>query len=463
MKKSLSLFIATVVLVSSVSTSGFAKEQPPTGATPKAFQVPATESFSLENGLKVTFIPYGKTPKTTIRLISTTGNIDDGELPWLADISYQMLRQGTKTESAKAIAERVASMGGQINSSVGMDVSWLGVDVLSEYGSDALTVIADMVLNPALSDTDLARIKTDQARNLNVQLSQPGNLANQAFYKAIYANHPYGSLYPTEASLKSIERADISGFVNENIRPNNSHLYISGVFNQAKLTATIKSVLSTWQKGESKPSKAVLSQSGPKLIMLERENSPQSTIRLGLATISPDHPDYMKLSMMNTLLGGAFSSRITSNIRESKGYTYSPYSALVNRIGTGLWYQAADITIESTGAALTEIFNEIALLAKEPPSADELAGIQNYLAGIFVLQNSSRSAVISQLSYVERYNLTEQYLQDYVKSVYEVTPEEISQMVKKYLTPENMVLVTVGDKEVLTPQLKAVEALEGYW
>lgn len=461
-QKSLSLFVIFSVFVSS-SFFTVAKEQPPVGSEPKPFQVPKKHTVQLANGLKVTLIPYGNTPKATIRLITDTGNIDDGDYPWLSDISFDLLRQGTQTFSAKEIAESVASMGGQINSSVAMGASWLGADVLSEYTGDVISLLADMVLKPALAEADFKRIKKGYFRQLKVQLSQSGNLANQAFYQAIYGNHPYGTLYPTEQSLSEISLEKSSQFLVKNLVPNRSHLYISGVFDQAEVLASVQQAFADWQKGQEKQVNGVLTQTGPKVIMLERENSPQSTIRLGLATVALDHQDAMEIAMMNTLLGGAFSSRITTNIREEKGFTYSPRSQVVNRINSGIWYQSADITIESTGAALAEVFKEIALLAKEPPTLEELEGIKSYMAGIFVLRNSYRTAIINQLSLLELHGLEEQYLKDYIAKLYDVTPTQISEMVKKYLTPEKMILVTVGDKAQLEPQLKALMPLKRYW
>ena len=445
-----------------VNASG-AKELPPEGKKPADFQLPATSQMVLDNGLKVTFIPYGKTPKTTIRLITNTGNVDDGELPWLADLSFEMLKQGTAELSAKDIAEKAASMGGQINTSVAMDRSWIGADVLSEYAGDTVSVIAQMLLSSKFAENDLTLLKTNRDRSLKVALSQPGNQANQAFYKEIFGNHAYGNLFPTEQSLAKISVSDVKQFVTKNIVPNRSHLYISGVFEQQALVSKIKQAFADWQKGQPRSSGTVLTQTGPKVVMLEREKAPQSTIRLGLATISPAHQDAMKMTMTNSLLGGSFSSRITSNIREDKGYTYSPSSAVVNRVNAGLWYQAADITAESTGAALNEIFKEINTLANEAPSKEELSGIQNYMAGIFVLQNSSRSAIINQLAFMELHQLNDNYLKDYVSNIYKVTPKDISDTVKNYLTPEKMTLVVVGDKAQITPQLKAVDALKGYW
>ena len=456
--------LITSLLVLAITTGvATAKEIPPSGGIPADFKVPETTDLTLDNGLKVTFVPYGATPKATIRLVTHTGNVDDGDKVWLSDISYEMLRQGTRSQTAKQVAESVASMGGQIQTSVGMDESWLGLDVLSEFSSDAVAVIADMVLNAKLDTSDLDRIKTDRTRQLNVAMSRPGSIANKAFYEHLFGNHPYGQLYPTEASLSGIAQQDVSGFLASNLVAGRSHLYISGVFDQDKVVAAVKQSFDQWQKGQPRVKQTVIAQSGPKVDLINRDGAPQSTLRLGLPTMGASHADYLEMTMMNTMLGGAFSSRITKNIREDKGYTYSPRSAVVARVGTGAWYQAADVTAESTGASLSEIFKEIKLLANEPPSQQELDGLKSYMSGIFVLRNSSRSAIINQLSFLERHGLSKQYLQEYVQKVNSATPEQISAMVNKYLDINKMTLVVVGDAASVEPQLKQVSELQGYW
>ena len=460
MKLVKTLLASSLITVLTLSVN--AKEMPPAGGTPGDFTVPATQEITLENGLKVTFIPYGSTPKATVRLVTNTGNIDDGEKVWLADLSFDMLRQGTATQSAKALAEAVASMGGEIATSVGMDSSFIGMDVLGEFTPDTVGVLADMVMNASFAEADLTRLKTDSQRNLAVQKSSPSAIATEAFYQSIYGNHPYGRLYPTADSLAALTVDDTKTFISTNFVPNRSHLYVSGVFDQAAVSKAVKSAFADWQAGEARATKTVLTKPGPTLELIEREGAPQSTLRLGLATVDATHPDYTKLSVMNTLLGGAFSSRITTNIREDKGYTYSPRSAVVDRLGSAVWYEGADVTAEATGASLVEIFKEIELLASEAPTAEELKGVQNYMAGIFVLRNSSRSAIISQLAFLELHGLDKAYLTDYVKNVHSVTPEEVSNMAKKYLDNASMHLTIVGDTATVTPQLKEVKALEAY-
>src|SRR5690606_6573390 len=166
--------------------------------------------------------------------------------------------------------------------------------------------------------------------------------------------------------------------------------------------------------------------------IIDRPGAPQTTIMLGLPTVDPSHPDYGPLTVANSLLGGSFGSRITSNIREDKGYTYSPRSVISTGYRTALWYEQADVTSEHTGASLQEIANEIKRLQEEPPPADELQGIQNYEAGVFVLQNSTPQGIISQLNFIDFHGLDESFLTDRVKNIHNVTPEKVQQMARDY-------------------------------
>jgi len=157
----------------------------------------------------------------------------------------------------------------------------------------------------------------------------------------------------------------------------------------------------------------------------------------------------------NALLGGSFASRITSNIREAKGYTYSPNSQLSTRFRDAYWVEVADVTTSVTGPSLKEIFYEIDRLQKEPPTDAELQGIKNYLAGIFVLSNSTRGGVIAQLSFVDLHGLDDKYLTTYVQKVFAVTPKDVQRVAQTYLLGDRMTLVVVGDKSKVADQVSA--------
>jgi predicted Zn-dependent peptidase len=188
--------------------------------------------------------------------------------------------------------------------------------------------------------------------------------------------------------------------------------------------------------------------------VIDRPGAVQSSVLIGLPVIDPTHDDYVPLTVMDSLLGGAFGSRITKNIREDKGYTYSPFSDISTRYRDAYWVENADVTTNVTGPSIKEIFAEIDRLQAEPPSEAELAGIRNYLAGTYVLQNSSRSGITNQLMYLDLHGLPASHANEYVKKVHAVTPAQVSEMARKYLKDETATIVVVGDRNAIEEQLK---------
>jgi predicted Zn-dependent peptidase len=254
--------------------------------------------------------------------------------------------------------------------------------------------------------------------------------------------------------IKSYDVNKVKDFYTQNFGAQRSNLYIVGKFNEEAVTKAVKEAFNSWQKGPDRNIPIAKPATKPDVLTIDRPNAPQSTIIVGLPVIDPSNKDYLALSLTNDLLGGSFGSRITSNIRENKGYTYSPYSTVNNRYRTSTWAEQADVTTEHTEASLKEIFYEINKLQSEPPSKEELEGIQNYMAGIFVLRNSSHGGIINQLAFLELHGLDESYLTNYVKNIYAITPEKIQEMAQKYIREEDMTLVVVGDKKKVDPQVK---------
>jgi predicted Zn-dependent peptidase len=299
----------------------------------------------------------------------------------------------------------------------------------------------------------LERLKANLLRQVLVAKSRPSQIALARFRKLLYGDHPYGEILPTEASLKKITIEDARKFYTTNYGAERAHLYVAGKFDVAEVKKAIAAGFSDWSKGSA----PVLNVPHPKterlLDVTDRPGAPQSTIYVGLPVIDPTNPDNIPLTVTNALLGGSFSSRITSNIREQKGYTYSPTSQLSRRYHDAYWAEIADVTTTATGPSLKEIFGEIDRLQKEPPAAAELKGIQSYMSGLFVIQNSTRQALIGQLRNVDLQGLGEDYLKNYVQRVNAVTPGDVQHMTAKYIKPEQMTIVVVGDKSKITEQL----------
>ena len=431
------------------------KQSPPAPGKPKGFSVPTPKTFTLDNGLAVTLVQYGTVPKVSISLAVRTGNIDEkANEVWLADLTGDLLTEGTATRSASQIAEDAARMGGSLDVAVGENRTTIGGDVLSEFAPDFVALVADVVQNPKFPESELARLKADRARQLSIAKSQPQPIAQEKLRAVLYGDHPYGRLFPTEAMLSGYTIAQVKDFYARNFGAARSRLYVVGRFDNAAIEAAVRKSFGAWKKGAA-PNTSVPSPKRARAVyLLDRPDAVQSTINVAIPVIDPSNPDWDRLFLMNTLLGGSFSSRITSNIREQKGYTYSPQGQLSNRYRDAYWVEIADVTTKVTGPALKEILGEIDRLQAAPPSEQELKGFQNYRAGVFILQNSSRPGIIGQLEFVDLHGLPADYLNGYVQRVYAVTPEQIQEMAKKYLKDDTATIVVVGDKKVVTDQLK---------
>lgn len=431
-----------------------AKQQPPVGGTPKPFVLPKRETFNLKNGMQVTLVPYGSIPKVTVRAVVRAGSLNEAEnQTWLADLTGDLLKEGTTNRSATQIAEEAARMGGSIDVAVGADTSNITGDVLSEFGPQLVALLADVMEHPLMPEAELARLKADQLRQLSIARSQPGPIANELFRKLLYPNHPYGRLFPSEEMIKNYTIGDVQKFYKENFGAARTRIYVAGMFDAAAMKKAITTAFENWPRGTDAVINVPKPVAARSLHLVDRPNAPQSTLYIGLPSIDPSNQDYIAFQVMNALLGGSFGSRITSNIREQKGYTYSPNSQLSVRYRDAYWVQVADVTTAFTGPSLKEIFYEIDRLQKEPPTEAELQGIKNYLAGIFVLQNSSRQGVIGQLAFTDLHGLPENYLSTYVQKVLAVTPQDVQRIARQYVTPDKMAIVVVGDKSKVAEQL----------
>ena len=428
---------------------------PPKAGAPRDFRVPEPTRFTLENGLQVALVQWGTMPKVRVTLVGRTGNgFEKANEVWLADLTGDLLREGTTTRTAVQISEEAARMGGSLNISVGPDTTTIGADVLSEFGPQMIDLVADVVRNPKFPESELPRLKANMVRNLAVSLSQPQQIALQKFRAVMYGDHPYGRVFPTEEMIKGFTLAQIRQFYDATYGAGRSRLYVVGRFDAAAVEARLKKAFAGWSKGSAPSPEPAKPSSTRAVHVVDRPGAPQSTVIIGVPSIDPSNPDYIPMTVMDAILGGAFASRITKNIREDKGYTYSPYSELSVRYRDGYWAENADVTTTVTGPSIKEIFAEIDRLQKEPPSQDELRGIQNYLAGTYVLQNSSRGGITNQLDYMDLHGLPPTYASTYVKQVYAVTPQQVADMARKHLQDEKATIVIVGDRKVIEEQVK---------
>ncbi len=435
--------------------AGFAqKEPPPEGSTPKDFKLPDRTEFTLDNGLRATLIPYGTTPKVTIYAVVRVGNINETAAQvWLGDLTGDMMKEGTKTRTSQQLAKDASTIGGSVSVTVGEDRSFVSGDALAEFAPELIGLLGDVLKNPSFPSSELPRVRNNLLRRLAVSRADPQAMTLEKLRKVLYGDHPYGRTLPTEAQLAGYTLDDVGSFYRENFGAARTHLFVAGVFNARAVEKAIRETFGDWPRGKD-PLINIPKPSALKAVtIVDRPRASQSTIYLATPVADPTSPDWIPLQVLNAILGGSFTSRITTNLRENKGYTYSPYSTVSARYRDAYWLESADVSTDVTGASLKEIFYEISRLQKEAPSPEELKGIENNLAGIFVLRNSSPAMIIGLLSFMDLQGLPDEYLTNYIRNVHAVTPAQVQELAKKYLPAEKITVVIAGDRKKIQKEV----------
>jgi zinc protease len=434
----------------------------PAAGPPRAFAVPASETYRLANGLQVTLIPYGLVPKAVVNLRVYAGSLNEGEDVGLAALAAQMLREGAAGRSGADIAAAAAGMGGNLNVGAATHETFFGLNVLSEHAAEAVRLIADVAQRPDFPASEFERVRQNYARNVAVGKSQPQSAADAALAAAYYGpSHPYGRLFPTDAQLGGYKIGDVRRFYQGNFGARRARLYVAGRFDSAAVKAAIQQAYGGWASGPERLSLPPSPQPGPKVILVDRPGAPQSTVRLAFPAPAAGAPEDIGFRVTNALLGGSFTSRITHNIREVKGYTYSPYSTVSYNPGEAQWEFDADVTTDVTGPALKEVFGEVRRLQSEAVPEEEAAGIRTWMAGTFVLQNASPVGLIGSLAERDFHGLPADWLSAYVPNVLGVSGADMQRLAGRSLPLGKMTLVVVGDLAKVEPQLKALPELQG--
>jgi predicted Zn-dependent peptidase len=446
--------LAALIVAPSAALPSQQKESPPAPGAPKPFTLPPRHEFTLPNGMGVTFVQYGVTPKVDLALVLRVGSVNErANQVWLSRLMGDLMQQGTTTRSAEQIARMAADMGGSLDISVGADQTQIGGSVLAEYAPSMAELIADVAMHPTFPDSELPRLKADRERELAIAKSQPQSIALATFRSVLYPNHPYGRVFPTAEMLAGYTDQQVRSFYDANVGAVRAHLYVVGRFDETATERAVRQAFESWKRGTPNVPDVPNPTSRRAVHLVDRPGAVQSSLFVGLPVPPPISPDWVALDVTNALLGGAFNSRITADIREQKGYTYSPFSTVSSRYRDAYWAEVADVTTNVTGPSLDDIFKQIDSLRRVPPSREELDGIQKYLAGTFVLRNSSRAGIISQLAFVRLHGLGDDYLTSYVKRVYAVTPDEVKRIADQYLDPSKMAIVVVGDRKVVRGQV----------
>jgi len=310
-------------------------------------------------------------------------------------------------------------------------------------------------MHPTLPADEIAILKQQRLQNAIQQQGSPQFLANRQFRRALFGDHPYARTSETGATIQAIDRAKIEAFHRSHYRPNNAFLLVVGDVDPAAVMTVADKALGGWARGDTpRPSfPAAPPLTGRRVYFVQRPNSVQSSISLGNLAVQRGDPRWYELTLANTIYGGAFNSRIVRNIREEKGYTYSPSSTLNGFADAGFYRFAADVRNQVTGATLGEVFKEIDKMRKEGSDGAELQGAKSYLRGIFPIQTATQSGLAAVLNTVYVFGLPKDYPETFRAKIAAVTPEQVKRAASSLLGSEQSVIVIVGDYPQVKDQL----------
>jgi zinc protease len=436
------------------------KQQPGIG-TASALLLPVPKTFKLANGLTVFLVEQHNLPVVSANLVVLSGSErNPADKPGLASFTADMLDEGTNKRSTLQIANDVAQIGAVLQTASSSDQSTVSARALKKNADAAFELLSDVALNPAFNEKEIERVRKTRLTQILQQRDNPNALANKVFFNTVFGDkHPYGFIeLGTEESIKSITRGEMADFWKAGYVPGASALVVAGDVNESELRQLAEKYFGKWS-GQSSPVSvpAVESSTSRKLIIVDKPGTPQTVLRVGQPGVARSNPDYVPIEVMNTGLGGLFSSRINMNLREKNGYTYGAFSVFVFRRGAGPFYTGGSVRTDVTAPATREIFNELERIRTSDVTTDELKTAKDSFARSLPGLFETTAQTVGSLSQLFVYNLPLDYYRQLPAQIDAVTTADIRRVAEKYLTPNSMVIVAVGDRSKIEAELKKLD------
>jgi len=417
----------------------------------------------LANGLQIVLAEAHSIPKFHGELYFRAGNAQVSDRSaGLAEMTATVVRTGTTLRASRQIEEDLRRLGADLGSSAGQDTSAIGFAGLSEFGEPLLQLVNELAREASFPETEFERERRQKLEEVKLERTSPGFLAGERLRKVLFGAHPYAQVSPSEAQVAAYKRDDLQTVYREIYAPEDALLILVGDFDPQAMLQLIEKVFGNWsgKKAAAKEFPAPPKPQGRHVYLVHNPGSVQTQILAGCHAITRKHPDWIRLGLTNSLYGGAFNSRLVMNIREDKGYTYSPRSTVHPFRQHGYFSVSAAVRNDVVAASLTEIFYEIDKLRSVPVPEAELTDAQNYLTGVFSLGLATQEGLLSQFSNVELNELPADYLETYRDNVRAVTPTDLMAMARKYFDSANMQIVLVGDRAQIEDQAALFGPLE---
>jgi zinc protease len=431
---------------------------PDVGAPPDA-PLPPFERATLSNGLKVLLARRTAVPLVQLGLVVNAGfAADDPQRPGVSSLAMAMLDEGTKTRSALQIADHLSALGARFDARSQLDASAAHLSVLENRLDPALALYADLVLNPAFPESDLARVKQNTLARIQQEKVEPFGLALRVLPRLLYgAGHAYAQPLTgtgTEESVTATTREDLTRFHSTWFKPNNSTLVAVGDITLADLTPRLERVFAAWKAGDvpQKNIGAVQPPSGTQLYVLDRPGAEQSIILVGTVITPKANPDEFAYMTFNEAFGGAFTSRVNMNLREDKHWSYGAGSFAFDARGQRPWLMYAPVQTDKTKESVQELLKEIrTVVGERPVSSEELEQARDRMTRTLAGRWETGSSVARAIEEIVTYDLPDDYYRTYAAKVRDVTADAVKSTSGRLISPDRLVIVVVGDREKIAP------------
>jgi zinc protease len=408
-------------------------------------------------GIPVRLVERHTIPKFSLQFFIRSGMAAVAETqPAVAALTSALLRTGTHGRDEQAIDEELRRIGADLGAGTGADATWIVAGGLSEFSAELTGLVAELARNPAFPIGPFERERRNALETVRLERTSPAFLASERFRGVLFGNHPYAVVAPTEAQVEAATRELILAFHLTHYSPSNALLLAVGDFSPPRLVEQLERAFAGWSGGEAEQAEEtpLPSHFGRHVALVHTPGAVQTQILAGNLGITRNHPDWLPLTLANAIYGGAFHSRLVANIREQKGYTYSPRSGLTALRRHGYFGVQAAVRNEVVAATLAEIFYEMDRIRALPVREDELADAQAYLSGVFSLGIATLDGLAGQLATLYLYELPENYLETYRERIRALTAGDVLAAARSHFDSANAQLVLAGDADQIEAQAR---------
>jgi predicted Zn-dependent peptidase len=375
-----------------------------------------------------------------------------------------VMRTGTTARSSRQIEEDLRRMGADLSAGAGADTSAVSFAGLVDFSNDLLRLVAELTQHAAFPADEFERERRQLVEGLKIERTTPGFLGSERFRRILFGAHPYGTISPTETQVEGYRLEQLSEYYRKYYRPGNALLVMVGDFSPAAMLAQVEQIFGSWAAGtvEDAPNPALPELQGRRVYLVDLPGSVQTQLLVGNRAITRKHPDWQRLTLANSIYGGAFNSRLVMNIREEKGYTYSPRSGAHSLRQHGYFSISAAVRNDVVAASLTEIFYEVDRMRATPVGEEELADARNYMTGVFSLGLATQDGLAGQLASATLERMPEDYLETYRERILKLTSADVLDAAQKYFDSANAQIVIVGDRSKIEDQAASFGNMEIY-